>query len=260
MTRPGSAPSVYAEAVQREILRMADAARGLEPATIVPSCPDWTVAQLVEHTGTVHRWAGEMLRTGARERLDTGTLDLGLPADPKAYPDWLAAGAAPLVAAFAESDPDAPMWAWGADEHARFWPRRMLHETTIHRVDVELARGVRRPGIDAPIAADAIDELFDNLPCAAYFRPRVVELRGDGETIALRGTDGSDQWLIRLEPDGFRVERSDDHAVDDATVAVSAATDALALLLYGRRSLDDDGIAATGDVRVLTRWLQASAL
>jgi hypothetical protein len=26
------------------------------------------------------------------------------------------------------------MWAWGPDKHARFWSRRMLHETAVHRV------------------------------------------------------------------------------------------------------------------------------
>jgi uncharacterized protein (TIGR03083 family) len=239
---------------------MADVVRGLDPETPVPSCPDWTVAALVRHVGTVHRWAGQMVRDRSTERLDTRTLDLGLPDDPRDYADWLAAGAAPLVAAFAASDPDAAMWAWGADQHARFWPRRMLHETTVHRVDAELAAG-NNPAVDAATAADGIDELLENLPSAGYFRPRVAELRGRGESISLRGTDSDDRWLIRLEPERFDWERGGGDATGaDATVAVAAATGDLLLLMYGRRAMRDDHFELVGDAQVLERWLECSAL
>ena len=80
--------SDYCAAVRAEIGRMADAVRGVDPATPVPSCPEWTVADLVKHTGTVHRWAGRMLRDLASERVDPGTIDLGLPDDPIGYADW----------------------------------------------------------------------------------------------------------------------------------------------------------------------------
>jgi uncharacterized protein (TIGR03083 family) len=255
MTAPRWEPSAYVEAVRVEIGRMADAVRGVHPATVVPTCPDWTIAQLVRHTGTVHRWAGQMVRDRATERLDTRTLDLGLPDDPGEYAEWLAAGAAPLVAAFSAADPDAAMWAWGADQHARFWPRRMLHETTVHRVDAELATGVA-PRVDGAVAVDGIDELLENLPSAAYFRPRVAELRGHGESIGLRSSDRDDRWLIRLEPDGFRWERGD----GAATVTVTAGTGDLLLLVYGRRALRDDRFELVGDVPVLERWLERAAL
>jgi uncharacterized protein (TIGR03083 family) len=248
-------PASYTRAVGGEIGRMAGAVRGADPAAAVPSCPDWTISQLVRHTGTVHRWAAQMVRDRASERLDPRTVDLALPDDPRSYPDWLAAGLEPLVAAFAAADPDEAMWAWGADQHVRFWPRRMLHETVVHRVDAELAISVSAV-LDAATAADGIDELLENLPCAAPFRPRVAELRGAGESIALRSTDGDDRWLIRLAPDGFRWERS----TGDATITVTATTDSLLLLLYGRRALGDVRLDITGDTRVLTRWLESSAL
>jgi hypothetical protein len=126
----------------------------------------------------------------------------------------------------------------------------------VHRVDAELALGIS-PSVDGPTAADGIDELLENLPCAEYFRPRVAELRGNGESIALRSTDRDDRWLIRLEPDGFRWERGDDGA---PTVSVAARADDLLLLAYSRRALPDDRFSVAGDVSVFERWLERSAL
>ena len=160
----------------------------------VPTCPDWSLADLVRHTGTVHRWATRMVRDLAPQRLDPRSLDLGLPDDEAGYADWLASGARELVTTFGAADPDAAMWAWGADQHVRFWPRRMVHETTVHRADAELASGVQ-PRIDPATAADGIDELLDNLPTAAYFRPasrscgaRVSRLRCAASRAAMPGT------------------------------------------------------------------------
>jgi uncharacterized protein (TIGR03083 family) len=252
-------PSAYTAAATAEIARMADVVRGVDPETRVPTCPDWSVAALVKHTGTVHRWSTQMVRDLATERLDTRTLDLGLPDDPLGYADWLAAGAAPLAAVFGAADPDAPMWAWGADQHARFWFRRMLHETTVHRVDAEIATG-REPRIEKEVAADAVDELLDNLPSAGYFRPRVEELRGEGESIALRSTDSDDSWLIQLAHNGFRWERGRAADSGDATVGVAAPADALTLLLYARAAPHDGRYEIVGDEKVLARWLECSAL
>jgi uncharacterized protein (TIGR03083 family) len=199
------------------------------------------------------------VRDLATERLDTRTLDLGLPDDASAYADWLAAGAEPLASAFGAADPDAPMWAWGADQHARFWFRRMLHETTVHRADVEIANG-RRPKIGADVAADGVDELLENLPTARYFRPRVEELRGEGESIALRTTDSGDAWVIRLAADGFLWERVGVGDAIEAGVSVAAPANALILLAYGRAAAGDSEYEIVGDAKLLARWLECSAL
>lgn len=244
----------YCDALEPEIARMADAVRGADLTTRVPTCPDWSLADLVEHAGIVQRWAAEMVRQLSPERLDRERMDVPVP-EPAARPDWLAAGAAEVVAAFRAADPDAAMWAWGADQHARFWPRRMLHETTVHRADAELALG-RDPVIPAEVAIDGIDELLDNLPHAVAFRPHVQELRGDGETIHLHATGAGGEWTIRLEPEGFSVEH--DHA--KGTVAVRGAATDLLLLLYGRRAPSDDRFECFGDDALLNRWLEHSAL
>jgi uncharacterized protein (TIGR03083 family) len=244
----------YCNELASEIVRMADAVRGADLETRVPTCPDWSLADLIEHTGIVQRWAAEMVRQLSAERLDRQRMEVAVP-EPAARPDWLAEGGTEVVAAFRAADPDAPMWAWGADEHARFWPRRMLHETTVHRVDVELALD-HEPVIDAGVAVDGIDELLENLPHAARFRPHVRELRGAGESLHFHCTDTAGEWTIRLEPEGFSVER--DH--NKGTLAVRGTAADLLLLLYRRREPDDDRFERFGDVALLEWWLEHSAL
>lgn len=148
-------------------------------------------------------------------------MDLHLPEHPGDFPDWLAAGAAEAVEVFAATDLDAPMWAWGVDQHARFWVRRMLFETLVHRVDAQLALGLS-PHVDRVLAVDGIDEFLTNLPFASPFAPLTAQLRAPDRTIRFTCTDGdgngNGDWLIRLRPDGFALvaDGTESHAADAA--------------------------------------------
>ncbi|TLZ31476.1 MAG: maleylpyruvate isomerase family mycothiol-dependent enzyme [Gammaproteobacteria bacterium] len=245
----------YCDAIGDEIARFADAVRGADPAAPVPTCPEWTVAELVRHAGAVHRWAGQMVAALAQERLDRRQVVLDLPADEADLPNWLAAGAAPLVGALRAADPGAPMWSWGADQHARFWSRRMLHETTVHRADAEFAVA-RDPAIEVEIAVDGVEELLENLRSAAYFRPNVAELRGSGQTLRFECSDTDVDWTVTLQPDGYEWRRGN----GEADVSVGAAAADVLLLVYGRRRPDETRFERTGDEAVLQHWLAHSAL
>jgi uncharacterized protein (TIGR03083 family) len=238
-----------------EVGRYVEAVTGADLSRPVPTCPDWDVAELVRHIGAVHRWADRMVRERATERLARDQLELQLPPDVSALPGWLGAGGEALVATLRAADPDASMWVWGADPHVRFWSRRMVHETTVHRVDAELALG-RDPDVDADVAADGIDELLENLPAAANFAPKVAALRGDGESMQLEGTDADFHRLVRLEPNGFTWTRER----ADASVTVRARVADLLMLVYRRLPVTDARFNRVGDHEVLARWLDNSAL
>ena len=228
---------------------------GADLTTPVPTCPGWDLRKVTKHVGTVHRWSAEMVRTRATGRVDTRTLDLGLPAADDELPAWIEAGGHALVATLDAADGDDPMWAWGVDQHVRFWSRRMLHETIAHRNDAELALG-RWPEVDAALAVDGIDELLENLPAAASFSPEIAELRGDGESIHLHATDVEGEWMIDLHTDGFTVG----HGHGKGTVAVRATASDLLLLLYRRADAADERFTRFGDAAVLDRWIAHSAL
>ncbi|MFJ3308740.1 maleylpyruvate isomerase family mycothiol-dependent enzyme [Streptomyces sp. NPDC086549] len=254
----------YRQAIERETLRFAEVVKGADPETAVPSCPDWTLAELARHVGALQRWFGTLLTRLVQEPPRSRDLELGLPERAQEYADWVAAGVPGVAAVLRDTDPLAAMWAWGEDQHARFWARRMLFETLVHRVDAERAVG-RESDIDPALAADGVDEFLVNLRYAGLFAPGVTKLHGSGETIAFRTTDLSggtgDEWRIRLEPDGFRLlPRAEADAVAaEPQAAVRGSAGDLLLLLYGRRPYQEGAFEVSGDVTVLDRWFAHTA-
>lgn len=226
-----------------------------DPDRRVPSCPRWTLADLVKHAGHVHRWAAAIVTRLPQQRIELSEQEIGFPQDWAAAPEWFAAGAKALVDALGGADLDAPCYAWGGDQHVRFWLRRMLHETTIHRVDVELAVLGEAGPLDAAVAVDNIDEFLANVPYMKRFRPEVRELHGDGETIHLHATDLDEselpgEWLITLEPDGFRWS----HAHVKGAAAVRGTARDLALWINQRTPGAQAGLELLGEEPLLAYW------
>lgn len=259
----------YRQAIERETLRFAEVVRSADPATPVPSCPDWTLAELARHVGSLQRWFCALLTQLVQEPPRSRDVELGLPDRAEEYAGWVAAGAPTVAAVLRSTDPQAAMWAWGEDQHARFWARRMLFETLVHRVDAERAVG-HEPDIDPALAADGVDEFLVNLPYAGLFAPEVAKLRGDGEVIGFRCADPADatgeEWRMRLDPDGFRLlpRTGADAEPGDATSSAPQATVRgraadLLLLLYGRRPYQDPAFDVSGEITALDRWFAHTA-
>jgi uncharacterized protein (TIGR03083 family) len=235
----------FLAAVTTEVEALAAVADAVGPAAAVPATPEWTMAKLVKHTGTTHRWA--QAATGSTDFPNPGDLDLGLPADEAGYPDWLRAGAAAFVAALTELDPDTTCWAWGPDPRVHFWARRMAHESAIHRWDAQSASGDQEP-VGTALAVDGVDERLENLPASTQFdAAAAAALVGTGESIHLHATDTDGEWLVRFTPDGLAWSK--EHAKGDLAVRGPAAD--LLLVLVGRRGLD--GLETFGDQDVLDR-------
>jgi uncharacterized protein (TIGR03083 family) len=221
----------------------------------VPSCPGWTLDQLAKHVGATHRWVTVVVTRLSLERIERGEVEVGYPKDWAAVPEWFTAGGAALVDALSRADLDAPCYAFGADQHVRTWLRRMLHETVIHRIDAELAVLGAAGELDPAVAADNIDEFLGNVPFMARSRPQVHELHGDGETIHLHATDLDDtalpgEWLITLEPDGFRWS----HAHVKGAAAVRGTVRDLALWVNHRLPDAAPGLERLGEEPLLNYW------
>jgi len=125
----------------------------------IPTCPEWTLRQLVTHVGRAHRWAAEITRTRSDAFIPFREVPDGkLPDDRAEQRAWLHAGAARIVDAVQEAGSDL-VWSFAGPTPAGFWIRRMAHETLVHRAHAQLAAGAEpEPVIEAEIAADAIDE------------------------------------------------------------------------------------------------------
>ncbi|MGH9091252.1 MAG: maleylpyruvate isomerase family mycothiol-dependent enzyme [Acidimicrobiales bacterium] len=224
----------------------------LPPGTPVPTCPGWDLRSLALHLGGVHRWAEGLVlaQATARRPRDRAAGEPGAPDRA-----WILEGGETLLATLRAARPDAPMWSWGADQHVRFWSRRMLHETVVHRVDAELVGG-REPVVPAAVAADGIDELLANLPARLAGSEAAAALRGRGEVVTVRATDVPAAWAIRLDADGFSA--GEDPGRADAVLAGPAA--GLLLALYRRRTPAEAGVTVDGDPALAERWLAHTAL
>ncbi len=125
----------------------------------------------------------------------------------------------------------------------------------MHRIDLALACG-GPPGLDPEVARDSILELLNFIPLISVRVPHLAELRGDGETIALRAKDGDGFGTITLTPNGFRVD--DDLGTTGASVAGSMSD--LALVVSRRAPVDDPRIKVSGRTDLVDYWIAHSAL
>jgi uncharacterized protein (TIGR03083 family) len=230
---------------------LADISSGADPATQVPTCPEWTLRQLITHVGRAHRWAATIVATQATEPIPFREVPDGrLPDDPAERPGWLQRGAAGLAETVSGAGTE-PVWTHHGMGPASYWARRMAHETAVHRADGQITVGTQ-PVIDPVIAADGIDEWlgFGNepgSPSRALPEGKVLHLHATDD-----GLDG--EWLIIGGPDGITVQAG--HGKGDA--AVRGPASALLLLLLRRFPPNDPAVEVIGDRAVLDTWLAAT--
>jgi uncharacterized protein (TIGR03083 family) len=231
-----------------DALRREGAALGAVPIsdTDVPTCPEWTIVDLVTHVGWVHRWQEAQLRTDDPSQLVS--IDRSEQIDLEALADWYHDGLMSLLGTLdaTPADKPTPTFVFGP-KPATFWARRAAHETAIHRWDAEAA--VDRPSPLEP--AQAVDVLDEMLEVMAPRRFDATAWEGDDVTIHLHATDVEGEWLVRLGVDGLDVK----HAHDKGDAAARGSASDLALLMTGR--VPPARLEVFGDSRHLDRWFQS---
>ncbi|MBR7675751.1 maleylpyruvate isomerase family mycothiol-dependent enzyme [Streptomyces daliensis] len=224
----------------------------------VPSCPGWRVRDLTLHQGQVHRWATRYVAESLTERQGFDEVKV---ADEEVA-DWLREGHARLVTALREAPEDLECFTFlpGSPSPLHFWTRRQTHETTVHRVDAELATGGALSPVAPRVAADGIDELLTGFATRARTRFRTETPR----TLRLRATDVPEApWALRFSDAPLQVTREDEGAdgpgpgpLDGGDCEVSGPAELLYLALWNRRSFD--GLTVEGDASLAELW-QATA-
>ncbi|WP_324192793.1 maleylpyruvate isomerase family mycothiol-dependent enzyme [Nocardia transvalensis] len=241
---------VLREALLDETDRLADLYAAEDPTTPIPTCPDWTLANLIAHVGGGHRWAAAMIVNRSTENLDFAQVpEIRRPRDVGEAVAWLRDSARVVIDAVDATGPEVPIWTpFSALRPAEWWVRRRLHEATGHRADALLALG-REVSLDPALAADGLSEL---LGLIAMGSPRFRNPLDGAADLALHATDDGDIWRIRKS--GTSIEWDDDSAPAAATVAATAVD--LYLLLLRRIPADSPRLAVSGDRSVLTTWLE----
>ena len=239
-----AAPTVeeHLAGIDAGVDRMAVWARSAGPDARVPTCPGWTVHDLLAHQGMVHRWATAVVRGDDPAGVDEAALE----AEGRAAADpvgWLLDGAAPLVDAL-ESAPDdlAVMTFLKQAPPARaFWARRQCHETTVHALDA-LASGADRPltGADVwlseALAADGVDELL-----VGFWQRRTQGPRSDTPYTAMVLVTGGPAWTLEVsESSPVTTRREPTTGIPAGVRVLRGSARDLYLALWNRGGTIDD--------------------
>jgi uncharacterized protein (TIGR03083 family) len=217
----------------------------------VPTCPGWSVLDLVRHLGGVYRWVCAHASRGVTSKPDPElrktTMFEGLPDEADAL-SWWEEKAQALTKMLEALDPQLPAWNWAPQAKvAGFWHRRMAHETAVHRWDIQMATGMAEP-IDSKLALDGVSEVLDTwLPAGRR--------RGPNDrfgVVQLATTDAPHEWFVRLRGEGVALLDTATLFADtdpaEQAAAVGNASD-LQLALWGRVGWDT--LEISGDQSLL---------
>lgn len=205
----------------------------------VPTCPEWTMTDLLEHVAHVYMHKTECIRNGQPKSWPP-------PRDPEVPTlTLMRQGLGDLLAEFTPREPADAAYTWyDPDQTVGFWIRRMAQETVIHRVDAELAAGVALGPIDEELAVDGIDELLRIFVgwSSHKWAEEVADSIGKLLPKPVAVTSGDTTWVLRPVDGSIDV---DSEAASDVAVTISGEPAPLLLWLWRRG--DDEGIQFDGD-------------
>jgi len=248
--------SEYVKVLVDQTSTFAEWVNGRDAATPVPTCPKWTLADLVNHVGGTQREMAMLVRERMSEPSRAFASYVPGPTDSTEWRAWLMDGAAEVEEAFDSVTDDTPVWdPYGGSAGVQYWSRRLFGEACVHRADAAAALGTRyelAPGL----AVAAIEDWLDNITSAVYweFRSDFADaMRGDGQTLHFHATDAAGEWLALREPDRIVLE----HTHTKADVMVRGPATDLLLVISRRRPLDATStLDVQGDHALFDHWIE----
>jgi uncharacterized protein (TIGR03083 family) len=247
----GMSVAGHLEAMRIEGERFVAAIRTGDLDATVPTCPEWTVRELVHHVGRTHHWAAAHVEQARAETLSESEQAAAwgsMPADAEVV-RWYDAALTRLMRAIEAAPAELHCWTFlpGATSARAFWARRQAHELAIHRVDAEGVFGEPAP-VTTDFALDGIDELL-----FGFFGRRRSRLRSPTpRTLSIRTDDAS--WLVHIGVEGASTELSTE--VGECTVQGQASE--IYFALWNRRALRD--LYRDGDPSVLDLWTATATI
>jgi uncharacterized protein (TIGR03083 family) len=248
--------SAYVKAVVEQTSTLADRVHDRDAAIPVPTCPEWTLADLVDHVGATQRMVAMLVGAQLTEPSRAYAAYVPGPTDSSQWRAWLNEGAAKARQAFASVTDDTPVWdPSGGGAGVPFWSRRLFGEVCVHGADAAAALGL--PYELAPeLAVAALEDWLETMTSRGYWenKPAFADaMRGDGQTLHFHATDAPGEWVARRQPDMVVLERT--HTKADVAVRGPAAD--LLLVISRRRPLDAaPALEVHGDRALFDHWIQ----
>jgi uncharacterized protein (TIGR03083 family) len=222
--------------------RLATSTIGSDPESQVPHLPGMRLGEVVRHVGSVYRMVVSWLRDGRRP-----TRWQRAPGEDQSLVDYLRAGLLEVVTELARHDPleAAPTW-WPKHQNYGFWYRRLAHETTVHRHDVQMSGAAATVGgIPPEMALDGVDEIL-----SLWFTHRLGVLGvSDVRPGRVAIHTGGRRWIAQTTATGTSAWRAEGDEQVDAIVSSDPA--GMYLWLWGRRP--GAHVLEAGDPEVVTQ-------
>ncbi len=219
----------------------------------VPSCPEWTLFDLVEHLGSNRRVWALTLAAGPEATGKAKFQGPAAPRDREALLDWFDASVQELLKALREVGPDRGCWTWWATSQSPHTSgavaRHQLQEIAVHTYDAQLTIGAVPPELlPQEVALDGVEEFVST--CVATASPWPHE----PAVLDYHVTEGR-SWRLWFSADGARYARLPDPEAAEAPDASTHSSAAkLVLACYGRFPVD--ALEIEGDRLVLDRLVE----
>lgn len=153
---------------------------------------------------------------------------------------------AELLAEFSMRPPEEPCPTWWPEEPTTsFWVRRMVHATTVARVDVQAAADVERTPVHGDVALDGVEEI---LRVWLEYRLHSLGIRGV-RTGSVDVAVGGHCWRVETTPERTTVSPTTDSR--PACARLGGEPWAVYLWLWGR--LPDRAVDTSGDPDVIAQ-------
>ncbi|MEV7026986.1 maleylpyruvate isomerase family mycothiol-dependent enzyme [Kitasatospora sp. NPDC093558] len=218
----------------------------------VPTCPEWTLFDLVKHLGGGDRFWAAIVGAGPADgppaEAVAARAALEVPKEREALVDWLAASTELLLGALREAGPESGCWAWWSPlqspRSAGGVARHRVQETAVHTYDARLSFGDPDP-LPADVALDGVEEFLFTCCATASAWPHKPT------TFDFHATEGR-SWRLTVDADGARTTSipapgsTAGEDIDPAGTAVHGTASELVLFNYDRiplSSLRVDGDA-----------------
>ena len=247
----------YDQSLIAENAAFAELFRNADLSIPVPTCPEWTLGQLMRHVGRGDRWSAQIVAEQSMDYIDPRTVAGGKPPGGRDEDiAWLHEGVQQLLEAVGRTGPATQVWTFLGPRPAEWWMRRRLHETVVHRADAALALGAGFY-LDPALAAEGITEYLERVVVRSDEegpgwgdRPLF-----EGQSLHLHATDPGlgevGEWTILGRADGIAV----DHEHGKSTTALRGPARDLLLAVVRRGTPAELGVEMFGDPQLWDTWL-----
>ncbi|MEK9664230.1 MAG: maleylpyruvate isomerase family mycothiol-dependent enzyme [Candidatus Nanopelagicales bacterium] len=234
-------PERYQELLDLDFEALVAAAQAC-PEAVIPSCPGWTMRDLVSHMVGVYRHKAATIDLGEAppDRVTGGWGDLDPDRDPI---EQLREAHTQIRQRLLEHSIDDPAYTfWPPEQTVGFWVRRMPQETAVHRWDAQAAGESVPAEIAEDLALDGVDELLGWL---AWDWGDEEALDGATEQQVVISS-GVHSWTVTVHPTQFVIAGG--IQTDEPDAWITGPAHDLLLYLWGRGT---QNVVESGDREAL---------